>query len=78
MSILNVLPELLTTNEAAMRLGISPQTLTNWRSLGRFTTELPWVKLGGAIRYKSEDVERVRQTGLPSPPRAATRKAAAR
>lgn len=49
---------LLTTQQAAERLGLRPQTLANWRSSGE-GPGLPWVEIGPrCIRYKPEDLER--------------------
>lgn len=54
--------ELLTPSEAAHQLGVSAQTLANWRSTKRY--ELPFVRLGRAIRYKAADISHVAETGL--------------
>jgi integrase len=43
------IPELLTRDEVARRLGFSPSTLDNWRSKRRGP---PYVKAGGVIRYR--------------------------
>jgi len=40
---------LLTTQEAAAMLGLSPGTLEVWRCLGRYN--VPYIRLGRAIRY---------------------------
>lgn len=43
-------------NEAAIILGLSKQTLRNWRTMG--TKGPPYVIMGGrAIRYKVADLE---------------------
>lgn len=55
---------MLTTDEVAQRLGISAQTLANWRATGRYGEQLPFVKLGGAVRYRSADVERAQREGI--------------
>lgn len=47
-------PELLTESEAAALLTLKPQTLANWRSTKR--QALPYVQLGGAIRYRKSDI----------------------
>lgn len=47
-------PELLTEAEAAALLTLKPQTLANWRSTKR--QSLPYVQLGGAIRYRKSDI----------------------
>ncbi|MDP9202717.1 MAG: helix-turn-helix domain-containing protein [Gemmatimonadota bacterium] len=66
-----VLSDLLTTDQVAQKLGIAAQTLQNWRATGRYAGQLPHVKIGGAVRYRSEDVERVRQEGITRPSTAA-------
>lgn len=47
---------LIDEDETARRLGLSAQTLCNWRCKGR--TDLPFVRVGRAVRYRPEDVER--------------------
>jgi hypothetical protein len=48
-------PELLDTNQAAEFLGgISPVTLNTWRSTKRY--DLPYVKIGGRVFYRVEDL----------------------
>lgn len=47
--------QLLTTEEAADHLGLSVQTLCNWRAKG--ASPLPWVKVGRYVRYKLADLE---------------------
>ncbi len=49
-------PELLTADQAAEFLGIKPQTLSIWRSTGRYS--LPFVKVGRCVRYRREDLNR--------------------
>ncbi|WP_286293639.1 helix-turn-helix domain-containing protein [Methylomarinovum tepidoasis] len=46
---------LITPEEAARMLGVSPRTLATWRCLGRY--RLPYVKIGARVRYRQEDVE---------------------
>jgi excisionase family DNA binding protein len=48
---------LLTTKQAAEYLGIKEITLHNWR-WARSHTDLVYVKIGGAVRYRIEDLER--------------------
>lgn len=48
-------PELLTTDEAAQVLRVHPVTLAAWRSTGKH--ELPFVRLGKAVRYRREDID---------------------
>ena len=53
----NVLPaRLLTPVEAARYLHLSPGTLAVWRSTRRY--RLAYVKVGGKVFYKPEDLER--------------------
>ena len=42
-------PSILTTHDAARYLGLSPGTLTNWRSANRGPS---YVKVGGRVRYR--------------------------
>ncbi len=41
--------------ELSRRWGISPRTLERWRSLGE---GLAYIKIGGRVVYRMEDVER--------------------
>lgn len=56
------LSNLLTPSEAAHRIGISPQTLANWRCTKRY--ELQFIQIGRTIRYRADDIERITQAGL--------------
>ena len=47
--------DLLTEQEAADTLTLKVPTLQEWRSSGR--VRLPFVKLGGAVRYRRSDIE---------------------
>lgn len=47
-------PTLLTPKDAACVVGVSPKTLANWRVSG--VHELPFVKVGSRVRYRSNDV----------------------
>lgn len=47
-------PGLLTEQEAAAYLKISPGTLSVWRSTGRYA--LPFVKVGHKVRYRLNDL----------------------
>jgi hypothetical protein len=48
-------PELLDTDEAAEFLGgVSPTTLNTWRSTKLY--DLPYVKIGGRVFYRVEDL----------------------
>jgi len=46
---------LLTTTQAAARLGINPNTLGVWRATRRYP--LPYIKVGRLVRYRSEAIE---------------------
>ena len=52
----NDLESLLTPQEVADKLKISLHTLASWR---RQTNphDLPWIEVGGSIRYRRSDVE---------------------
>ena len=47
--------ELLTVQQVAELIGLSVDTLNQWRSQG---LHLPYIKLGKAVRYLRRDVER--------------------
>lgn len=49
------LEKLLTPQEAAAILGISPGTLEVWRSTGRY--DLRYIKVGRRVMYRVQDVE---------------------
>lgn len=44
----------LDTKEAAAHLGVAPKTLANRRSIGEGPR---YMKLGGAVRYRIEDLD---------------------
>lgn len=46
--------DLLTPEQVAGVLGLSPRTLAAWRSSRR--SDLPWIKVGARIRYRRGDV----------------------
>jgi len=46
--------DLLTQEQAAAILGISPGTLENWRTTRRY--DLPYVKIGNRVRYRRADL----------------------
>lgn len=48
------LPEILTPEEAAAFLRISPETLRTWRHLGEGPR---YLKMGRAVRYRRTDLE---------------------
>ncbi|MBM70852.1 MAG: DNA-binding protein [Haliea sp.] len=51
----NALTRLLTPEQVAETLGVTPHTLAVWRSEGRY--ELPYIKTGRLVRYLVEDVQ---------------------
>jgi excisionase family DNA binding protein len=46
---------LLTAEDVADLLGVTPQTLAVWRSTGRY--DLLFVKVGRLVRYRRTDVD---------------------
>ena len=48
--------DLINERAAAEFLGVSPGTLSVWRSTGRWA--IPFIKVGGSVRYKRIDLER--------------------
>ena len=46
--------KLLTSDEVADFLGVTPHTLAVWRSTGRYS--LAYVKTGRLVRYRQSDV----------------------
>jgi excisionase family DNA binding protein len=52
---------LLSIQQAADRLGLSPATLRAWRFRSR---TLQFIKIGGAIRVSEEAVENLIQRGI--------------
>jgi predicted site-specific integrase-resolvase len=49
------LTDLLDQKETASRLRLSANTLEKWRCQG--SQKLPYIKPGGAVRYRASDVE---------------------
>jgi excisionase family DNA binding protein len=47
--------ELLTPDDVAELLDVSPQTLASWRTTGRY--ELPFLRIGRLVRYRRSDIE---------------------
>ncbi len=46
---------LISEETAAQALGVSEKTLQNWRHSKRVA--LPFIKLGGTVRYRGSDLE---------------------
>lgn len=51
-------PELLSTKQVSLLLGISAPTLCLWRQQKK---HIPYMKIAGVIRYKLEDLEKFAQ-----------------
>jgi excisionase family DNA binding protein len=47
--------QLLTTDDVAEILGVSPSTLVRWRQTGE--PDLCFLRINGRIRYRAEDVQ---------------------
>ena len=47
--------ELLDTIKAGAYIDTPPQTLVTWRCTGR--VKIPYVKIGGNVRYKRSDLD---------------------
>jgi excisionase family DNA binding protein len=47
---------LITDRELAYLTGVSEKTPAQWRHLGKFKDELPYIKLGRSVRYRETDV----------------------
>lgn len=61
----NNLPPLFTPKQAAAYLNIKASTLATWRT--REPARVPFVKIGGAVRYRLKDLDSVIQRGLTTP-----------
>jgi predicted DNA-binding transcriptional regulator AlpA len=48
--------QLLTPEETAALLKISPNTLAYWRR-PKIESDLPWVEVGGQVRYRYSDIQ---------------------
>jgi excisionase family DNA binding protein len=64
-----IMTELLDTQEAAKRLGVTPGTLMVWRSTKRYP--LSYVRIGRNVRYRPADLEKFLEartvSGVPEP-----------
>jgi len=47
--------KLIPAIDTANILGITPETLSVWRSSGRYN--LPFVKIGSRVMYRQEDIQ---------------------
>lgn len=56
----NVAGRLLSVKEAAAYLGLSKQTVYNWRSQGR----VAYVKLGRRVLFRPADLDKLIEGGL--------------
>ncbi|AXX32043.1 helix-turn-helix domain-containing protein [Actinosynnema pretiosum subsp. pretiosum] len=70
----HVLPPLATATEVADYLRTPLETLKYWRARRRGPA---WIKVGGGVRYRREDVEQylAANTQQPRPPRRGSRAA---
>ncbi|MBR1605134.1 MAG: helix-turn-helix domain-containing protein [Alphaproteobacteria bacterium] len=50
-----ITPTLLSTEDAAIYLGISARTLETWRCKQRY--DIPYVRIGSVVRYKISDLD---------------------
>ena len=59
--------QLLTRKEAAVFLGVTPETLAVWACEGRYA--LPYIKVGRLAKYRRSDLEkwlRARERNMPA------------
>ncbi len=54
--------DLMSRDEAAAYLGISPKTLATWASTHRYN--LPMVKIGRRVKYRVVDLEKFIEAGV--------------
>lgn len=62
-------PAMLNRNEAAERLGLSARTLAEWACIRKGP---PFLKLGGRVRYRVEDLDAWLETCVVRPREDAT------
>ena len=48
--------QLLTTQQAAEYLAVTPSILVNWRCTKR--VKVPYLKIGNAVRYRKSDLDK--------------------
>lgn len=58
------LPKLMTPEQVADLLGVTPHTLAVWRSEKRY--DFPYIKCGRLVRYRAADVEAFVERNLQS------------
>lgn len=51
-----VVDDFLTNKQAAQLLGVEPETLAQWRYLGKFAEKLPHYKVGRRVLYRRGDL----------------------
>lgn len=61
------IPVLKTPAEAAALLGVSPGTLSVWRSTKRYP--LTYVKVGSKVRYREQDIAAFLESRVVEAPR---------
>ena len=54
-SLLHFESDLLSREQAAAYLGVSPRTLAVWKSTGRY--QLPVCKVGRLVKYRKSDLD---------------------
>jgi excisionase family DNA binding protein len=57
---------LLTTKDLQEIFSVSDKTIKRWRKNGT----LPFVQIGGAIRFRTEDVQAAIEAGASNPPQS--------
>jgi excisionase family DNA binding protein len=65
--------QLLTPQEAAAELGVSPGTLSIWRCAKRYP--LKYIRVGSRIRYRLRDIEQFLESRVVNGGREAARRA---
>jgi len=63
-------PELLNEQQAGAYIGISPGTLSVWRSVNRYG--IPYIKVGHRVRYRKSDLDAWLESRTVIPPEVAT------
>jgi excisionase family DNA binding protein len=60
-----MIEKMLTTVDVSRILQVKPHTIRLWTWAGK----IPSVKIGRAVRYRADVVERIAKEGLPNPQR---------